>query len=248
MTTIAVIGATGTLGRHIVEALGGGGHDVRGLGRGSRPVAVDLASGVGLHEALAGCEVVVDASNGSPRRPEPVLVEGARRLTAAAVAAGVAHLVCVSVVGIEDAPGRYYRAKLAQERIVTGSGVPWSIVRSTQFHELIDGALSGFARWRLSPRSAALLQPVAAAEVGRIVADAAMAPPSGTTLTVGGPSVCRLGELAQTWASARGRRGLPVPIPLPPSLGRPLRAGVLTCPHPDRRGEAPFSTWLTAPS
>ena len=245
MTTIAVIGATGTVGRHIVQALRDNGQAVRALGRGSQPLAVDLTTGVGLDQALDGCDVVIDASNGSPRRPEPVHVAGARRLTAAADAAGVEHLVCISIVGIDDAPGRYYRAKLAQEAVVTGSGVPWSIVRSTQFHEFLDGALSALARWRISPRSGALLQPVAAAEVGRIVADVAGSPPSCDRLTVGGPSVHRLDELARAWSSARGRRGLPIALPLPPALGRALRGGALTCPNPDRRGETPFPTWLT---
>jgi uncharacterized protein YbjT (DUF2867 family) len=161
MTTTAVIGATGTLGRHIVAALREDGQDVRALGRTSNPVAVDLTTGAGLDRALIGCDMVIDASNGSPRRPEPVHVEGARRLSAAAAAAGIGHLVCVSI---------------------------------------------------------------------------------------GGPEAVRLGDLARAWAAARGRRALPVRIPLPPALGRPLRAGALTCPDPDRRGEIPFTAWLTTHS
>ncbi len=247
VTVFAVIGGAGTVGRPIVDTLRGtAGAEVRVLSRSSAEHPVDLTTGAGLAKALAGCDTVVDASNGSPRRPEPVLVDGARRLVHACAEAGVGHLVCVSIVGIEQVPSRYYRAKLAQEEIIkTAAGPSWTIVRSTQFHELIDVMLSALARWRLSPRSSALLQPVAAREAGEATAAAALDPQPGRTVTVGGPERHDVSELARIWACARHRRGLPLALPLPGRAGRALRAGALTCPHPDHGGSVSFETWLT---
>jgi uncharacterized protein YbjT (DUF2867 family) len=249
MTTFAVLGGTGTVGRHVVDALRAAqptATDIRVLSRSSAEHPVDLATGTGLAEALAGCDVVIDAANGSPRRPEPVLVDGARRLVVACAAAGVGHLVCVSIVGIDQVRSRYYRAKLAQEEIVqTAEGLPWTIVRSTQFHELVDAGLSALARGRLSPRSSARLQPVAAREAGEAIAAVARDPQPSRTVTVGGPERANVTELARTWSLAHQRRGLPVVLPLVGRMRRPLLAGALTCPHPDHRGTVPFATWLT---
>jgi uncharacterized protein YbjT (DUF2867 family) len=249
MTTFAVIGGAGTVGRPIVETLRGSAPadaDVRVLSRSSAGYPVDLVTGAGLAEALTGCDVVIHAANGSPRRPEPVLVDGTRRLVQACAGAGVGHIVCVSIVGIEQVPSRYYRGKLAQEEIVkTAVGLPWTIVRSTQFHELVEVALSALGRWRLSPRASALLQPVAAREAGEATAAAALDPQPGRTVTVGGPERRDVGELARIWARARRRRGLPVALPIPGRVGRALRAGALTCQHPDHSGSVSFETWLT---
>lgn len=249
MTTFAVIGGAGTVGGPIVDTLRAGapaGADVRVLSRSSAAHPVDLVTGAGLDEALTGCDVVIHAANGSPRRPEPVLIDGTRRLVQACASAGVRHLVCVSIVGIEQVPSRYYRAKLAQEEIVkTAAGLPWTIVRSTQFHELIDVMLSALARWRLSPRSSARLQPVTAREAGEATAAAALNPQPGRTVTVGGPQRHDVSELARIWARARHRRGLPVALPIPGRVGRALRAGALACPHPDHSGSVSFESWLT---
>jgi uncharacterized protein YbjT (DUF2867 family) len=250
MTTFAVIGGTGTVGSHIVAALRAAdpaATQVRVLSRSSAGYPVDLATGAGLTEALADCDVVIDAANGSQRRPEPVLVDGARRLVQACTAAGVGHLVCVSIVGIDQVPSRYYRAKLAQEEIVkTAERLPSTIVRSTQFHELVDGGLRALARGRLSPRSSARLQPVAAQQAGEAIAAVARDPQPGRTMTVGGPEHATVSELARAWARARHRQGLPVVLPLVGRMRQPLLAGALTCPHPDHTGTVTFATWLTA--
>src|SRR5438874_9622627 len=129
---IAVVGATGNIGRHIVARLDRDGHEVRGLSRSAPRYAVNLVTGAGLPSALAGCEVVVDASNGPPSgRARAVLAEGSRRLLALEKHVGVAHHVCVSIVGTERIPLGYYRAKVEQERVVQAGGVPWTIVRGT---------------------------------------------------------------------------------------------------------------------
>jgi nucleoside-diphosphate-sugar epimerase len=114
---IAIVGGTGTLGRHVTAELAARGHDVRVLSRGSAQHPVDLVTGQGLAAALDGCAVVIDASNASaPKRAAQVLVEGSRRLLAAEQQAGVSHHVGISIVGCERVPMGYYRinASLAQ--------------------------------------------------------------------------------------------------------------------------------------
>ena len=174
---IAIIGGTGTLGRHVAGQLRSHGHQVRILGRSAPGNRVDLTTGEGLDAALKGCDAVVDASNNSSRQAGEVLVNGSRRLLAAEEAAGVGHHVAVSIVGCELTPFSYFQVKAEQERVVERGRVPWSIVRATQFHELAAATLEGLARWGLLPLPRALLQTVAAAEVAQVVADVAAKPP-----------------------------------------------------------------------
>ncbi len=243
-TTIAVVGGTGTLGRLVVAELQAAGADVRVLSRSAPQFPVDLTTGAGLAAALAGCDVVVDASNGSPRAPRAVLVDGAGRLVTAAAEAGVGHLVLASIVGVDGVPARYQQAKVAQEEVVRAGAVPWSIVRATQFHELVDAALSALARFRVLPRMRAPLQPVAAAEAAAQVAAVALGGPTFATRNVAGPQTLPISALARQWAARRGVRGVAVPLPLGPAVRKALRAGALTCEDPDVTGEVTFETWL----
>ena len=137
---IAVVGATGTAGTPIAAELERGGHEVRRLSRHSETHPVDLLTGEGLDAALEGCEAVIDASNvnGRTKQTRELLVDGGRRLLAAEARAGVGHHVCISIVGIEKVPMGYYGVKVEQEEMVRAAGVPWSIVRATQFHQLLD--------------------------------------------------------------------------------------------------------------
>jgi uncharacterized protein YbjT (DUF2867 family) len=228
----------------VVGALRDAGAEVRVLSRHSESHPVDLTTGAGLDVALLGCGVVVDASNGSTRHPQPVIVDGTRRLVAAAARAGVGHLVTISIVGIDDVPMGYYRAKLTQEQLVKAGEVPWSIVRSTQFHELVGFGLAALGRWRVSPRSGAVLQPVAAREAAGAVMSVALEAPGNRTVTVAGPRIQTVTALARDWSAARGGRMVAVPLPLAGRVGRALRAGALTCADPDRRGETGFRAWL----
>jgi len=128
---IAVVGGTGTIGRRIAAVLARDGHEVRALSRSAADYPVDLTTGAGVAGALEDCDVVIDASNGPPRKARAVLVEGSRRMLEIEARARVRHHVCVSIVGIEDVPMGYYRVKVEQERVVENGGVPWTIVRST---------------------------------------------------------------------------------------------------------------------
>jgi uncharacterized protein YbjT (DUF2867 family) len=242
---IAVIGGSGTLGAPLVAELRARGHTVRVLSRRSAEFPVDLTTGAGLGAGLAGCEVVVDASNNSSvRGAKATLVDGTGRLLDAAAANGVGHLVCISIVGCERAPMGYYKVKTEQERLVSEGPVPWSIVRATQFHELVAWLFGTAARFRLLPSLRAKVQTVAAAEVAKAVAGVAEGAPLRRRFEVAGPEVLELRELARTWRTATGRRALLVPVVLPGRLGRALREGALTNEQPDVRGTITFADWI----
>lgn len=243
---IAIVGGTGTLGRHVAAELGSRGHEVRVLSRSAPEYRVDLATGAGLEPALAGCEVVVDASNNSSKHAAQILAGGSQRLLAAGQAAGVAHHVCVSIVGCELVPMGYFRAKAAQEDVVDHGPVPWTIVRATQFHELADAALGSAARWRVLPVPPVSLQTVACAEVARVVADVAEGGPQRRRVEIAGPEVVGARKLARIWRSVTGRRAVLVPVVLPGRLGRALRSGALTAGQPGVRGDVTFAAWLEA--
>ena len=244
MNDIAIIGGAGTVGRHIVTVLQDRGHTVRVLSRSASQYPVDLRTGDGLEAALAGCETVIQAAN-STRDADEVLVNGSRRLAEAAARAGVGHLVGVSIVGIDDLPMSYYRAKLAQEAVMRESDLPVSILRSTQFHELVLGALAMLARRRVSPRAGVPLQPVATAEAATVIADVAGRAPTGMTTTLAGPQIESLSDLARAYNRARPGHRVPIALPMIGAAGRALKRGALTCPDPDHRGTVEFGDWLS---
>jgi uncharacterized protein YbjT (DUF2867 family) len=245
---IAIIGGTGTLGRHTTQELRSRGHEVLVLSRRAPQPQhrIDLTTGVGLESALKGCQVVVDASNDSSKRAAETLVGGSQRLVAAERAAGVRHHVCVSIVGCDQVPMGYFRVKTEQERAVQEGPSPWSVVRATQFHELVAGTLASIARWRVLPLPRAALQPISCAEVARVVADTAEGTPLRRKIDVAGPETADLRELARTWRAIVRRRALVFPLRLPGNLGRALRAGALVAVHPDVRAQVTFAAWLAA--
>ncbi|MEV8097448.1 NAD(P)H-binding protein [Kitasatospora sp. NPDC085879] len=242
---IAIVGGTGTLGHHVTEELRARGHEVRVLSRRSPEHPVDLTTGAGLAAALAGCDAVVDAANSrSAKGAERTLVDGTRNLLAAERAAGVAHHVCVSIVGCDRVPVGYYRVKTDQERAVTEGPVPWTVVRITQFHELLAEMFGLLGRWRLLTVPRARLQTIAAEDAARAVADAAEQPARLGRIEAAGPETTDARELARTWRAVTGRRALQLPLPLPGAVGRALRAGGLTTQRPDTRGTVTFADWL----
>ncbi|MFJ8310066.1 MULTISPECIES: SDR family oxidoreductase [unclassified Streptomyces] len=249
---IAVAGGTGTLGRHVVAELRARGHNVRVLSRSSAEYRVDLTTGAGLAGALVGCDVVVDAANStSPRTMRSTLVDGTRRLLAAEREAGVGHHVCVSIVGCDRVPMPYYKVKTAQEDAVAAGPVPWTVVRATQFHELVATLFTATARARVLPAPKNVrIQPIAAAEAAGAVADAAESAPRMGRVEAAGPQVTDLRTLAGQWRATTGHRAALLPVPLPGRLGRALRAGGLTSDDPQAQGATEFAEWLreAAPS
>ena len=244
--TVAIVGGTGTLGRRVAAEMEARGHKVRVLSRHAPEYRVDLATGAGLAAALAGCDVVVDASNSSSRKPAGILVDGSRRLLEAEAAAGVGHHVCVSMVGCDQVPMSYFRVKADQERVVSQGAVPWSIVRSTQFYELVGTVIAAAGRWRVLPMPRGVLQPVACADAARAVADVAEGAPLKRCFTVAGPEVSEVRDLARTWRKVTGHRAALMPMPVPGTVGRALRSGTLTVQGPDARGTTAFADWLTS--
>lgn len=250
---IAVVGGTGTLGSAVVAELGRRGHEAVALSR--HPTAgqavehrrVDLTTGEGLQTALTGTEAVVDASDANPSRRamRAVLLDGTRRLLDAEYAAGVGLHVLISIVGIEQVPFGYYRVKLEQERLLAGSEVPASVLRATQFHQLLDKVFTAAARGGVLPGGRIPLQPVDAHEVASAVVDLVEDGRRAARQQLAGPEVVPLGELARSWRAARRRHRLVVPVPAAGGIGRALGAGGLTAPDA-RRGTLTFAQWLAA--
>jgi uncharacterized protein YbjT (DUF2867 family) len=243
---IAVVGATGTLGALVSGELERRGHEVRALSRKSAAYPVDLSTGAGLGEALTGCQVVVDASNDSSGSSE-VLVEGCKRLLAAELEAGVGHHICVSIVGCDRMQIGYYKVKLWQEGVVEQGNVPWTIVRATQFHELIAATFARASRLGVMPVPQAKLQSIACADVAAEVAQVAEGEPLGGRREIAGPEVIDARVMARQWRSGTHRHVLLAPVRLPGKLGKALRSGLLTAVDPDVLGTLTFETWLTAP-
>jgi uncharacterized protein YbjT (DUF2867 family) len=181
--------------------------------------------------------VVVDAANGNRR----VLVDGTARLLRAASEAGVRHFVGVSIVGIDRVGGRYYTAKLAQEELIQRSGVPWTIVRATQFHPFLARTFAASAKFGIVPCLKFPVQPVDPREVGRVLAETAEASPALAITQFAGPEVLSGCDLAREWRKRTGSRALLLRLP----VTRALRSGGLTNPSA-RRGSVTFDTWLEA--
>jgi uncharacterized protein YbjT (DUF2867 family) len=239
---LLVTGGTGTLGRLVVPRLRAAGCDLRVLSRGRHDgsdglafVTGDLGTGAGVADAVAGIDVVVHLAGSS--RGDDVK---ARHLAAAAATAGVRHLVTISVVGADRVPmtGRvdralfgYYGAKLGAERAVAGSGVPWTTLRATQFHELMATTARQMAKLPVLPvPSGFQVQPVAAVEVADLLATLALGPPSGLVPDIAGPHVYPMGDLFRSYLSSVGKRRALVPVRFPGRAARALRHGANLAP------------------
>jgi uncharacterized protein YbjT (DUF2867 family) len=200
---IVVIGGTGLIGSKLVSKLRQLGHDVLAASPNS---GVNTITGEGLSEALAGANVVVDVAN-SPSFEDAAVLKffetSGRNLLAAEAAAGVGHHVALSVVGAHRAPDSgYLRAKIAQENLIKGSSIPYTILRSTQFFEFMERiAESGFdgESVRVSP---ALVQPILSDDVVAVLAEIAIGAPANATIEVGGPERLPLDEIVQRVMSA----------------------------------------------
>lgn len=237
-----VTGGTGTLGRVVVDLLEADGHDVRVVSRKSPTWPIDLRTGDGLEAALTGAEVVVHCASTTTDGD----VEAAGHLVAAAKATGVRHVVYISIVGVDVVPLGYYRAKLAVEQAVEKSGLGWTILRTTQFHDLIATLFGALAKVPLvMPVPSVRFQPVEVRDVAARLADLAVAEPAGRVPDVGGPEVRPATDFAREYLAARGRNRRIVPIRLPGKTFRALRQGGGIVPeHPDGKGT--FEVFLAA--
>jgi len=223
MTTILVTGGTGTLGRLVTERLRADGHEVRVLSRHSQPYGVDLrAGGAGLDAAVAGVDTIVHCASTPTGGDE----KAAAHLIAAARRAGVAHLVYISIVGIDRVSFPYYRAKLAVEKRIEESGLGWTVLRATQFHDLLVALFRAPAKLPVLLLPAGVSdQPIEVAEVADRLAELAQGAPAGRVADMGGPEIRTFESLARSYLKATGRRRAVLNVPLWGKAYRAFRAG-----------------------
>ncbi|HEX8968672.1 MAG TPA: NAD(P)H-binding protein [Chloroflexota bacterium] len=239
---ILVTGGTGTLGRLVVARLRNAGCDVRVLsrrghdaGEGIEYVTGDLATDDSFEAALVGTEIIVHCA-GSSKGDE----DKTRNLVRAATRAGARHLVYISVVGADRIPVTsgidramfgYFASKLSAERVVADSGLPWTTLRATQFHDLILMTARQMARLPLIPVAAGFrFQPVDAGEVAERLAQLALGEPAGLVSDIGGPRVYGMAELVRGYLRARRTPRPIVPVWLPGKAARAIRAGANLAP------------------
>jgi len=242
---IVIIGGTGLIGKKLQALLVQAGHEVVAA---SPSRGVNAVTGEGLAAALAGADVVVDVSNSPSFEDEPVLrffTDSTRNLTAAAKAAGVRHLIALSVVGAERLPASgYLRAKVAQETLLREGGVPYSIVRATQFFEFL-GAIAESSVVEGAVRvTSARLQPIAADDVAQALADRVSLVPLNGVCEIGGPQALGLDEWMRRWLAASNDQREVVRDDAAPYFGTPLQPSSLVPAGEAWTGSTTLASWL----
>ena len=202
---IVVIGGSGLIGTKTVVILRQQGHDVVAA---SPKSGINTITGEGLKEAIAGAQVVIDLAN-SPSFEDKAVLEffetSGRNLLAAEAAAGVQHHVALSIVGTDRTPDNgYFRAKVAQEKLIETSGIPYTIVRATQFLEFLDAIAASSTNGNVVTLSPGLFQPIAADDVAAIVADVALAAPRSGIVEIAGPERAPFNEIIARYLKAVG--------------------------------------------
>ncbi|MDJ0335411.1 NmrA family NAD(P)-binding protein [Salinibacterium sp. G-O1] len=218
--TILVTGGTGSLGRPTVELLRAAGNDVRVFSRTRGPgrVTGNLTSGEGLAEALDGVHTVLHLATSAASGKDAAQT---RRLLDASLAAGVAHFVYISIVGVDVNPYPYYRIKFACERAISESGIPHTILRATQFHSFLAMLVSAQRRFPFILAADIPVQPIAGEEVAARLVELVGAAPAGAVPDIGGPEQLRLLDAIATLQAAAGTHKRVWALPL---AGRTIRA------------------------
>lgn len=201
---IVVIGGTGLIGSKTTAILRQGGHEVLAA---SPKSGVNTITGEGLKEALAGARVVIDLAN-SPSFEDKAVLEffeqSGRNLLAAEQTAGVAHHVALSIVGTDRSDNGYFRAKVAQEKLIVASGIPYTIIRATQFMEFLGGIAASGAEGNTVRIATGLFQPIAADDVAPVVAEVAVAGPRNGIVEIAGPERAPFNEIVARYLKAVG--------------------------------------------
>ncbi|WP_298104352.1 SDR family oxidoreductase [Bradyrhizobium sp.] len=200
---IVVIGGAGLIGSKTVGILRQGGHEIIAA---SRKSGIDAVTGRGLKETLAGAAVVIDLANSPSFEDKAVMAffeTSGRNLLAAEEAAGVRHHVALSIVGTDRTPDNgYFRAKLVQEKLIAASGIPYTIIRATQFMEFLGTIAAASADGNVVRLSPGLFQPIAADDVAAIVADVALAPPRNGIIDIADPERAPFNEIIARYLKA----------------------------------------------
>lgn len=254
MAHILVTGGTGVLGREVVARLAANGHTVRIMSRSASRLQpgspmewaqADFATGQGLIEAVRHVDIIVNCVSNLFQK-KAVDIEGTALLMQHAKAAGISHVVHISIVGIDRSPFSYYKAKLAAEKAVESGGIPWTVLRTTQFYNFIDMLLQPLKRTPfigLLPTDFTL-QPLDVGEVADRLVTCVDQPPAGMLPEMGGPEIWRLGDMAKIWLEAQGLRRLIVHLPLPGGAAEAFRNGSITTPD-HRDGKITWPEWVT---
>jgi len=237
---ILVTGGTGQLGSAVVTALKTAGEQVRVLSRRRTPeyATGNLRTGRGIDTAVAGADVIVHCATDFRRETQL-----ARRLVEAARWAGTEHLVYVSIVGVDRIPLGYYQHKYEAERLIADSGLPYTILRATQFHALVRTLFAGASRLPVVPVPKIRFQPVDVRDVASRLATLAVGDPVGRADDFGGPEVLDAADLARAVFTASGRERRVLPVRLPGAVFRGYaEGGNLTPEHAD--GKITFAEYL----
>jgi uncharacterized protein YbjT (DUF2867 family) len=243
---IVVIGGTGLIGTKVVHNLRQRGDEVIAASPSS---GVNTITGEGLREALKGAQVVVDVAN-APSWEDSAVLEffqtSGRNLLAAEAAAGVGHHVALSVVGTDRllASG-YFRAKMAQEKLIKASSIPYTIVRATQFFEFVGGIAQFATEGQTVRLPSVLMQPIAADDVAAVMADAALAEPLNGTFDLAGPELIRQDDLVRQFLKATGDTRTVITDPKALYYGIPVNDQSLTPGSHPRIGPTRFEDWLS---
>ena len=246
---VVVIGGTGLIGSKVVQRLTAAGHEAVAASPAS---GVDTMTGDGLEEAFTGADVVVDVSN-SPSFEDAAVLDffttARRNMAAAEKAAGVRHHVAVSIVGADRLPDSgYLRAKVAQEALVEGSGVPFTILRSTQFFEFAGGIAQAGTDGDVVRLPEAQLQPVAADDVADTVAGIATSEPAHGTVELGGPEALPFADFVRRYLVNRGDEREVVTDPHARYFGTELSDGELVAGPGAHHGTVTLAEWLQTPA
>ena len=243
---IVAIGGSGLIGSNLVNRLRQKGHEVLAASPNS---GVNTITGEGLAEALAGAQVVVDVAN-SPSFEDKAVLEffetSGRNLLAAEAAAGVGHHLALSVVGTERLlESGYFRAKMAQENLIKASGIPYTILRSTQFFEFVNSIIKSGVDGDAIRLSPALVQPIASDDVAAALADLAVGSPLNATVEVAGPEACPLDKFARKLVAVTGDRRQVIADIHARYFGIKLNDQSLTPGDQPRLGSTRFEDWLS---
>lgn len=240
---ILVTGATGSLGTPTVELLTRSGHEVRSLSRrpGDSRTVADLSTGIGLADALAGVTTVIHLATGANVHDS----QQTRTLLRTLVAHPVDHLIFMSIVGVDQHPFGYYRDKFLSEQFIAASGVPFTILRATQFHSFVARLFISQRRLPVTLAPRFRMQPVAVEEVAERLVELVEAGPSGRVRDLAGPEQLSFGELARQWNEAHSRRTPVWSVPVPGEVGRAFSAGIHLSTLPGA-AHIPFSEYARA--
>jgi len=242
---IVVIGGTGRIGSLLVASLRRQDHEVIPA---APDTGVNTITGEGLAEALAGAQVVVDVANSPSFEDAAALAffqTHSRNLLAAEKTAGAGHHVALSVVGTDRIPASgYLRAKLVEEDLIKASGLPYTILRSTQFFPFVEGIIKSGAVNGEIHLPTALVQPIHADDVVAALAEIALGPPSNRTIEIAGPETLAMNRFAEEYLSARADPRLVVGDPSTPYFGAVLEERSLIPGANPRLGKITFEDWL----